>query len=199
MHKRLTEKQRGMWSFLVLALALPTLPMSLSLLALTAYIRFVVDEELELVQGMNTAGVPFFLAVTGTLNFLSNLLLVSAMARAHRPSVREPSLQALFIAVGLDVGATLLVFIACIVCFVQNELLGASRAVEAAARSNLGHSGLRTTSRQSLERLCFSRRGVFLRKRCLLPEIRLRPFILVPFSYGVLNHCPLSGYAVDQS
>ncbi|KAL8600361.1 hypothetical protein ACOMHN_013576 [Nucella lapillus] len=38
-------------------------------------------------------------------------------------------------------------------------------AVEAEARSNLGPSGLRTTSRQSLERLCFSRRGVFLRKR----------------------------------
>ncbi|KAL8625891.1 hypothetical protein ACOMHN_012483 [Nucella lapillus] len=73
-------------------------------------------------------------------------------------------------------------------------------AVEAEARSNLGPSGLRTNSpRQSLERLCFSRRGVFLRKRCTLPEIRLRPFILVPSTYGVLNHCPLSGHAVDQS
>ncbi|KAL8616054.1 hypothetical protein ACOMHN_064604 [Nucella lapillus] len=73
-------------------------------------------------------------------------------------------------------------------------------AVEAEARSNLGPSGLRTNSpRQSLERLCFSRRGVFLRKRCLPPEIRLRPFILVPSTYGVLNHCPLSRHAVDQS
>ncbi|KAL8592283.1 hypothetical protein ACOMHN_036917 [Nucella lapillus] len=32
-----------------------------------------------------------------------------------------------------------------------------------------------------------------------LLEIRLRPFILVPSTYGVLNHCPLSGHAVDQS
>ncbi|KAL8569652.1 hypothetical protein ACOMHN_005769 [Nucella lapillus] len=52
-------------------------------------------------------------------------------------------------------------------------------AVEAEARSNLGPSGLRTNSpRQSLERLCFSRRGIFLRKRCSpLPEIPLRLFI----------------------
>ncbi|KAL8569792.1 hypothetical protein ACOMHN_006518 [Nucella lapillus] len=53
--------------------------------------------------------------------------------------------------------------------------------------------------RQSLERLRFSQRGVFLRKRCTsLSEIRLRPFIFLSFTYGVLNHCPMSGHAVDQ-
>ncbi|KAL8589161.1 hypothetical protein ACOMHN_052499 [Nucella lapillus] len=83
----------------------------------------------------------------------------------------------------------------------QNELLGVSTsAVEAEARSTLGPSGLRTNSpRQSLERLHFSQRGVFLRKRCTSPqEIRQRPFIPLSFAYGVLNHCPLSGHAVDQ-
>ena len=66
MRKLLTEKQRHTLSAVVLAVGLAVMPMSLSLLATTVYVRFVVDEELDLVQGMNTATLPYFLAVTGS-------------------------------------------------------------------------------------------------------------------------------------
>ena len=65
MRKRLTEKQRHVMGAFVLTAGLTVMPMSLSLLLTTIYIRFVVDDELDLVQGMNTAALPYFLAVTG--------------------------------------------------------------------------------------------------------------------------------------
>ena len=58
-------------------------------------------------------------ALAGTLNFLSNLLLLSSIARAHRLSSRAAALPMAFVSLIIALVATTLVFAACIFTFVQ--------------------------------------------------------------------------------
>ena len=64
---QLTEKRRHHLSSVVLLLGLGMMPMSVWLIAVAVYVRFVVDEELELVQGLDTVTLPYLLGFTGML------------------------------------------------------------------------------------------------------------------------------------
>ena len=61
----MSEQFRHRLTSCILMVILTVLPMCITLLATTAFIRFVVDEELCLVQGMQTTSLPYFYAITG--------------------------------------------------------------------------------------------------------------------------------------
>ncbi|KAK7103632.1 peripherin-2-like [Littorina saxatilis] len=123
LHVPLTEKQRHQLSSITMFGGIAVMPLSVSLICTTFYIRFVVDDELDLVQGMYTATLPYLLAATGTINFLAMLLLVSSLAKTHYASRRVEALRLAFIAIIVAIISTLLVFAACIFCLVQLYVL----------------------------------------------------------------------------